>query len=131
MEEDTKLTELRQPHSIDDPLTEIARDGARRMLAAALRAEADAFVADLAEDRLPDGRQRVVRHGQGPERKIQTGIGALAVRRPKVRDRAEGPAEGKVRFTSGSAPLRGVGGRARSPWRSAARGRAGGHRASS
>ncbi len=49
MEEDTKLTELRQPHSIDDPLTEIARDGARRMLAAALRAEADAFVADLAE----------------------------------------------------------------------------------
>ncbi len=104
MEEDTKLTELRQPHSIDDPLTEIARDGARRMLAAALRAEADAFVADLAEDRLPDGRQRVVRHGQGPERKIQTGIGALAVRRPKVRDRAEGPAEGKVRFTSAILP---------------------------
>ena len=104
MEEDTKLTELRQPHSIDDPLTEIARDGARRMLAAALRAEADAFVADLAEDRLPDGRQRVVRHGKGPERKIQTGIGALAVRRPKVRDRAEGPAEGKVRFTSAILP---------------------------
>ena len=104
MEEDTKLTELRQPHSIDDPLTEIARDGARRMLAAALRAEADAFVADLAEDRLPDGRQRVVRHGQGPERKIQTGIGALAVRRPKVRNRAEGPVEGKVRFTSAILP---------------------------
>lgn len=104
MTENTKITELRQPHSVDDPLTEIAREGARRMLAAALRAEADAFVADLAEERLPDGRQRVVRHGQGPEREIQTGIGGLAVRRPKVRDRAEGPAESKIRFTSSILP---------------------------
>lgn len=104
MTEDTKITDFRQPHSVDDPLTEIAREGARQMLAAALRAEADAFVAELAEERLPDGRQRVVRHGQGPEREIQTGIGALPVRRPKVRDRAEGPAESKVRFTSSILP---------------------------
>ena len=61
MTEDTEIIPLRQPHSVDDPLTEIAREGARRMLAAALRAEADAFVAELAEERLPDGRQRVVR----------------------------------------------------------------------
>jgi hypothetical protein len=72
--EDTDIIALRQPHSVDDPLTEIAREGARRMLAAALRAEADAFVEELAADRLPDGRQRVVRHGYGPEREIQTGI---------------------------------------------------------
>ena len=70
----------RQPESVDDPLTEIARDGARRMLAAALRAEADTFVAQHAEEALPDGRQRVVRHGHAPERSIQTGIGALDVR---------------------------------------------------
>jgi hypothetical protein len=86
-------------------LTEIARDGARRMLAAALRAEADAFVASHAEETLPDGRQRVVRHAYGPERSIQTGIGALDVQRPKVRDRAtDAPAESKIRFTSAILP---------------------------
>src|SRR6056297_3763914 len=104
MEKTTDIIALRQPESVDDPLTEIARDGARRMLAAALRAEADAFVAEYAEDLLPDGRQRVVRHGYGPERSIQTGIGALDVQRPKVRDRAAAPDEEKVRFTSGILP---------------------------
>lgn len=43
MKNDTDIIALRQPGSLDDPLTEIARDGARRMLAAALRAEADAL----------------------------------------------------------------------------------------
>lgn len=104
MTKDTDIIALRQPESVDDPLTEIARDGARRMLAAALRAEADAFVAQHAEEVLPDGRQRVVRHGYGPERSIQTGIGALDVRRPKVRDRAAGPADEKVRFSSAIVP---------------------------
>ena len=105
MNDDTTITPLHQPGSVDDPLTEIAREGARRMLAAALRAEADAFVAHHAEETLPDGRQRVVRHGYGPERSIQTGIGALEMRRPKVRDRAEGvPAEKRIRFSSGILP---------------------------
>lgn len=104
MTKDTDIIALRQPGSVDDPLTEIARDGARRMLAAALRAEADAFVAQHAEEVLPDGRQRVVRHGYGPERSFQTGIGALDVRRPKVRDRAAGPADEKVRFSSAILP---------------------------
>lgn len=101
----TDIIALRQPESLDDPLTEIARDGARRMLAAALRAEADAFVAQFAEETLPDGRQRVVRHGYGPKRSIQTGIGALDVHRPKVRDRAtDVPDEKKIRFTSAILP---------------------------
>ncbi|MFW5654891.1 MAG: IS256 family transposase [Roseicyclus sp.] len=105
MDDDTTITPLHQPGSVDDPLTEIARDGARRMLAAALRAEADAFVAQHSAETLSDGRQRVVRHGYGPERSIQTGIGALEVRRPKVRDRAEGvPAEKRVRFSSAILP---------------------------
>ena len=105
MDDDTTITPLHQPGSVEDPLTEIARDGARRMLAAALRAEAEAFVAQHAEEILPDGRQRVVRHGYGPERSIQTGIGALDVRRPKVRDRAEGvPPEKRIRFSSAILP---------------------------
>ncbi|PYF08670.1 integrase-like protein [Rhodobacter viridis] len=46
------------------------------------------FVAQFADALLHDGRQRVVRHGTGPEREIQTGIGAVPVQRQKVRDRA-------------------------------------------
>ena len=82
MKNDTTILSFRQSESIADPLTELAREGARRMLA-----EADAFVASFADEQLEDGRQRIVRHGFGPERQIQTGIGALSVRRPKVRDR--------------------------------------------
>jgi transposase-like protein len=105
MTDDTTIIPFRQPGSIIDPLTEIARDGARRMLMAALKAEADSFVAQFSEDLLADGRQRVVRHGAGPERVIQTGIGPIEVRRQKVRDRATGlPVEAKIRFTSNILP---------------------------
>lgn len=105
MKEDRSIIPFRHAESIDDPLTEIAREGARRMLAEALKAEADAFVASFADEMLPDGRQRVVRHGYGPERSVQTGIGALDVRRPKVRDRAmDRPEEGRARFTSNILP---------------------------
>jgi transposase-like protein len=105
MREDTTVIPFRHAESIDDPLTEIAREGARRMLAEALKAEADAFVASFADDVLPDGRRRVVRHGFGPERSFQTGIGAIDVRRPKVRDRApENPEADRARFTSNILP---------------------------
>lgn len=52
MTDDPTIIPFRQPSSIIDPLTEIARDGARRMLMAALKAEADGFVAQFSEDRL-------------------------------------------------------------------------------
>ena len=105
MKADTTILPFRQSDSIDDPLTELAREGARRMLAEALKAEADAFVASFAADLLPDGRQRVVRHGYGPDRSIQTGIGAIEVRRPKVRDRCtDFPEAEKVRFSSNILP---------------------------
>lgn len=105
MTDDTTITPLHQPGSILDPLTEIAREGARQMLAAALRAEAASFVAQFTDERLPNGRQRVVRHGTGPERTIQTGIGPISVQRQKVRDRAAGvPAEKRIRFTSSILP---------------------------
>jgi putative transposase len=101
MSDDTTITPLRQPGSILDPLTEIAREGARQMLAAALKAEAASFVAQFTDELLPDGRQRIVRHGTGPEREIQTGIGPIPVQRQKVRDRARGvPDNKKIRFTS-------------------------------
>ena len=105
MKDDTTITELHQPGTILDPLSEIARDGARRMLMAALKAEAAGFVAQFSEELLLDGRQRIVLHGAGPERTIQTGIGAIPVRRQKVRDRAtDAPPAAKIRFTSNILP---------------------------
>ena len=104
MLKDTTVLRFRQPEAIDDPLTELAREGARRMLAQALIAEADAFVALRKDLKLPDGRDRVVRHGHGPHRAIQTGVGPVEVRRAKVRDRGEVGAEEKIRFTSSILP---------------------------
>ncbi len=90
MKNDTDIIALRQPESVDDPLTEIARAGARRMLAAALRAEADAFVEHFAEEILPDGRQRVVRHGYGPEHPDRgSGRSMCAARRCGIRRRKD------------------------------------------
>ncbi len=104
MLKDTTVIRFRQPDAIDDPLTELAREGARRMLAQALIAEADAFVALRKDLKLPDGRDRVVRHGHGPHRAIQTGVGPVEVRRGKVRDRGDVGAEEKIRFTSSILP---------------------------
>lgn len=101
---DSAVLRLRQPDAIDDPLSELAREGARRMLAQALIAEADGFVALWKDVKLPDGRDRVVRHGYGPERAIQTGVGPVAVRRAKVRDRGTVNEAEKIRFTSSILP---------------------------
>jgi putative transposase len=104
MSRDTSVIPFRQPEAIDDPLTDVAREGARRMLAQVLIAEADAFVAQWKDLKLPDGRDPVVRHGHGPQRAIQTGVGAVEVRRAKVRDRGDVGAADKIRFTSSILP---------------------------
>jgi transposase-like protein len=96
----TTVVPLRQPETVEDPLTAVLRSGARRLLAQAVEAEAEAFLAEMRGLRLPDGRERVVRHGHGPERLVQTGIGAVAVRRVKVRDRGAEEGSERIRFTS-------------------------------
>ena len=55
--------------------------------------------------KLPDGRDRLVRHGHGPERTIQTGIGPVEVERVKIRDRAAAEDGERIRFTSAILPL--------------------------
>jgi putative transposase len=70
MNETTSIVRLRQPDTIDDPLTDILRTGARKLLAQAIEIEAEAFLASLRDLKLPDGRERLVRHGHGPERMI-------------------------------------------------------------
>ena len=96
---------LRQPDTIDDPLTEVLRAGARELLAKAVEAEVEVFLADHAALRTTDGRKRIVRHGHGPERQVQTGIGAVVVRRAKVRDRGANAEDGeRIRFSSSILP---------------------------
>jgi transposase-like protein len=97
---DSTVVPLRQPEAVEDPLTAVLRNGARRLLAQAIEAEAEAFLAAMKDKRLPDGRERVVRHGQGPERAVQTGIGPVAVRRAKLRDRGAGEGGERIRFAS-------------------------------
>src|SRR5215207_9568481 len=101
---DTTVIPLRHPDEIDDPLTAVLRSGARRLLAQAIEAEAEAFLAEMKGARLPDGRERVVRHGHAPERVVQTGIGPVAVRRAKLRDRGAGDGTERIRFTSAILP---------------------------
>ena len=100
MTSSSSVVPLRQPDTIDDPLTAVLRSGARRLLAQAIEAEAEAFLAMMKDARLPDGRERLVRHGYGPERSVQTGIGAVEVQRVKLRDRGAGADGERIRFTS-------------------------------
>jgi putative transposase len=104
MNEDSTVVRLRQPEAIEDPLTAVLRSGARRLLAQAIESEAAAFLALMADRQLEDGRARFVRHGHGPARTVQTGIGPVAVQRVKVRDRSPAGTGERVRFTSAILP---------------------------
>jgi putative transposase len=99
------VTRLIQPGSFDDPLTQVLRDGARTLLAQAVEAEVAAFLAKHADLKTDDGRARIVRHGHLPEREVMTGIGPVAVRQPRVRDRAAAAdAAERIRFTPAILP---------------------------
>ena len=97
MEEDN-VVEYRNPGvplSVADALTEVLRRGAKELLQQAVEVEVAEAIAQFAELKDEQGRRRVVRNGYLPERSIQTGIGAVAVRAPRVRDRA-----GELKFSS-------------------------------
>ncbi len=104
MTSSSSVVPLRQPDAIDDPLTAVLRSGARRLLAQAIEAEADAFLATMKGMQLPGGRDRLVRHGHGPERLVQTGVGPVAVQRVRLRDRGAVAAGERIRFTSAILP---------------------------
>jgi transposase-like protein len=76
-------------------LDELAREGARRMLAAALEAEVDAYIAALAALVDEHGHRLVVRNGHAPARQLATGAGQVEVVRPRVDDRRVDPTTGE------------------------------------
>ena len=84
---DTNVIKLAQPGVFTDSLTEVLRSGARALLTQAVEAEVAEFLAKHADLKTETGQQRVVRHGHLPEREIMTGIGPVAIRQPRVRDR--------------------------------------------
>src|SRR5271154_5936212 len=100
---DSNVFQLSQPGTLSDPLTEVLRSGARALLAQAVAAEVAGFLEGHADKLTDDGRQRLVRHGHLPEREIMTGIGPVAVRAPRIRDRV-GTGEERIAFSSAILP---------------------------
>ncbi len=101
MREDS-VVEYRNPGSplpIADLLTEVLRNGARELLQQAVEAEVAEFIERHRELKDERERQRVVRNGYRAERTIQTGIGEVAVKAPRARDR-----EGEIKFRSNILP---------------------------
>ena len=99
----TTITQLLDPSGFSpDPFTDIIRDGARKLIEQAIRAELTALMAAFSEEKLENGRSRLVRHGHLPEREVMTGIGPVPVKVPRVRDRK--PGEDKISFTPSIRP---------------------------
>jgi putative transposase len=82
-------------------LDQLVREGARRMLAAALEAEVDAYLAAHAAERDEGGQRLVVRNGHARQRQVTTAAGVVTVRAPRVDDRRTDPVTGdRIRFRS-------------------------------
>jgi transposase-like protein len=82
---DNNVTALHKP---ENPLNELLKQGAQQLLAQAIEAEVQQLLAQF-ETLEVNGKQAVVRNGYLPERTIQTGLGDIPVKVPKVRDRSE------------------------------------------
>lgn len=94
------VIEIKKPDTfIEDPITDILRQGARKLLAQALETEVEIFLNNYKDLTDELGHQRIVRNGYLPERTIQSGIGPVAVKAPRVRDRHCQPSK-RIRFRS-------------------------------
>ena len=94
------VIDLKNPEPfIDDPITAIIRQGARKLLARALEVEIELFTNQYADLKDELGRQRIVRNGYLPEREIQSGIGPVPVKVPRARDR-HGAGLERIHFSS-------------------------------
>ena len=81
-------------------LDELAREGARRMIAAALKAEADEYVERFSDELDGDGHREVVRNGRARERRVTVGSGTIPVRAPRVNDKRVGEEGERQKFSS-------------------------------
>ena len=79
------------PAGIDDPLSDLLRTGARRLIQQAIEAELDELLGQYADQMDEQGRRAVVRNGYLPQREVLTGVGPVSVKVPKVRSRTGEP----------------------------------------
>jgi len=86
MSEDS-VVRFQNPESIDDPLTELLRSGAQRLIEQAVEAELAELLAHYSDKKDDQGRAAVVRNGSLPQRQVSTGVGPVTVKVPKVRSR--------------------------------------------
>ena len=98
MTETTPVHTIRPEINAEDALTSLIRDGARRVLAAALEAEVEEHIEQFRSAVDDKGKRRVVRNGHLPEREIQTGAGKLAIKQPRVR--VKGEVDEQLKFQS-------------------------------
>src|SRR3954471_117077 len=85
--EDVRRLPIGEETEIAVTLDELAREGARRMIAAALKVEADDYVERFADERGEDGKRVVVRNGRARERRVTVGAGTVAVQAPRINDK--------------------------------------------
>jgi putative transposase len=84
---------------VDDPISEILRQGARNLISQALEIELELFINQYKDLRDQMGLQRIVRNGYLPERQIQTGIGPVSVKAPRIRDRHQNASK-RIHYSS-------------------------------
>jgi transposase-like protein len=89
---------------VDDPLTNVLRTGARKLLAEALEVEIEDYLSQYKDLKDNQNRRRIVRNGYLPEREIQTGIGSISVKVPRARDLQPDQEPMAIRFTSSLLP---------------------------
>jgi putative transposase len=98
------VIQIRKPERfVDDPIADILRSGARKLLAEALETEIQIFLFQYSELKDDQGRKRITRNGYLPEREIQTGIGPVSVKVPRIRDH-QPDGIGSIKFTSALLP---------------------------
>jgi transposase-like protein len=96
---DSNIFKLNKPEQ-NDPLQEVLREGARKMLAVTIETEVSDFIKQHGSLKTDEGELAVVRNGYLPARSIQTGLGDIAVKAPKVHDRSDSG----IKFNSSLVP---------------------------
>jgi transposase-like protein len=89
--DNANVVDFPSPETSIDPLNELLRNGARQLIEQAVQAELQVLLDVTSERRMADGRAAVVRSGYQPEREVQTGIGPVTIKIPKVRARDGDP----------------------------------------
>jgi putative transposase len=98
--EDVRRLPGGEDNEIAVTLDDLAREGARRMIATALEAEVADYIERFAEDRDEDGKRRVVRNGHARQRKLTVGSGTVPIRAPRVNDKRVDEEGERQRFSS-------------------------------